>query len=460
MPCQEPMISISGLRGIVGQSLDSTTAAKYAIAFGTWIKESAESTPDNGRPPSVVLGRDSRRTGEMLHAATRAGLLDAGCDVVDIGIQSTPATAVAVEHLGAAGGIVITASHNPAPWNGLKPLRQDGTAPPPNDFARIRELLLEHEPDTMAHDAIGSTRIWEQAVRVHVEKVLARLDVQAIRDAGFRVLIDSVHGAGGAEALQLCNSLGIAPVHHWAQPTGRFPHPPEPTEASLQLTADKVRQAKVDIAFVQDPDADRLAVLAPTGRYIGEEYTLALAAMSKLGQGQTLVTNLSTSRMVEDIAKQTGGKVVRTPVGEANVAQAIREHDAVLGGEGNGGVIDPQVTFVRDSILAMGLILEAMATNNKTLEQLVESVPSYSMIKRKQSIEGLELEPCLSRVEQKLNNEGASVDRRDGVHVSWADRWVHVRASNTEPIVRIIAEAPTQQDAEALCDAAGEAIAT
>jgi len=442
------MLSVSGLRGLVGQSLTPPVAARYAAAFGQWLKGAK---PDGS--PHVVLGRDSRPSGQMIEMAAMAGLVSVGCEVTSLGIVTTPSVAIMTEHLQADGGMVVTASHNPIAWNGIKALRPDGVAPPPDQAAQIIDRFKTDQVSYAQVERLIPLKHNADTHRVHVDRVTGHLDVQAIRTRKLKVVLDSVHGAGGAAAVMLLDQLGVELVHLFAQPTGHFPHPPEPTKENLTHLCDKVREHQADIGFAQDPDADRLAVVDEQGCYIGEEYTLALACLHLLNRQDrqpdpVVVTNLSTSRMLDDIAKQAHARVIRTPVGEANVAAAIRQHHAVAGGEGNGGIIWPKVIHVRDSIAGIGLLLELLVQKNLPLSAIAAEIPRYAIVKDKVNIQPGMAQECT----EKLCNYFASekLDLQDGVRVDWADRWVHVRPSNTEPILRIIAEADTQATAKQL----------
>ncbi len=435
------MLSVSGMRGHVGRSLTPPLAARYGAALGTWFKEATGCSC-----PHVVMGRDSRPSGPWVAAAAASGLVATGCRVTDLGVASTPAVAVMADHLHAHGGIVVTASHNPIIWNGIKALRSDGAAPPPDQAAQIIDRFHRDDFDYAPVESLAPMQRDDTAARVHVQRVLAHVDVQRIRAAGLTAVIDSVHGAGGDEAALLLDALGVRRVHLYAQPTGLFPHPPEPIREHLVELAAAVNQHQAAIGFAQDPDADRLALIDDAGTYIGEEYTLALCALHVLSQRRpgtatpaTAAANLSTSRMLDDIAAAHGAAVIRTPVGEAHVADAMRKHHALIGGEGNGGVIWPNVIHVRDSLAGMALILELLAVTGKTLSALVQTIPRYAIIKDKLEIAGLDIPTLLTKVSGTFSN--AKSDTQDGLRLDWPDRWVHIRPSNTEPILRIIAEA-------------------
>ena len=318
---------------------------------------------------------------------------------------------------------------------------------------------------------VGQVRIIDDALAGHAAAVQAAAAVEPIRQAGLTVLLDSVNGAGADLGKQVLTELGCTVIPLYDRPDQPFPRNPEPTADNVTMTGSIVRAVGADIGFVQDPDADRLAVIDETGRYIGEEYTLALAAegcLLKHGQpGACLGTNLSTSRMLEDVAQRHGASVIRTPVSEANVVQAIRQEGAILAGEGNGGVIDPQVVMGRDSHAAMALILGLLAHHRRPLSELIDSWPSYAMIKTKVAVSRQDLQqaaPALlaafSVDTDDADDVGATLDRRDGLKWSWADRWVHVRASGTEPVSRIIAEAPTPEQAQALIDRVAAVLGT
>lgn len=437
------MLSVSGMRGLVGASLTPVVVARYAAAFGSWLKAN-RNTPN----PSVAVGRDSRPSGAMVESAAVAGLLSVGCRVTRLGIVSTPGVAVMLDELSADGGMVLTASHNPIVWNGVKPLRHDGVAPPPDD---VRDIIGRFERDDLDYADVHGLSIVDDndtTVTVHVARVLEHVDADLIRGAKLKAVVDSVHGAGGPEARALLDALGVELVHEYAEPTGLFPHTPEPTRENLVGLCDSVKQHQADIGFAQDPDADRLAVVDERGEYIGEEYTLALCVLHGLKAGGHVAANLSTSRMVDDIAAQVGGTVHRTPVGEANVAKAMRDHGAQLGGEGNGGIILAPVSQVRDSLVGMALLLEMLAQRQQPLSAVVASVPAYAIVKDKAPVDPklvAKIGPALSEA-----FSGRQIDTQDGVRVDWPDRWVHVRPSNTEPIVRLIAEAATEDDANML----------
>ncbi len=447
------MLSVSGARGIVGKTMTPEVAAAYGGAFGSFLK----ATTGKARP-RVVVGLDGRISGPPLAAAAIGGLTATGCDVIDIGVAMTPTVGVMISHHRADGGLTVTASHNPIQWNGIKCLDGDGLAPPPGIAREIVDRFKERRIDWCEPTATGRVERDATAARVHVDRVLANVDVPAIRAKRFTVVLDSVNGSGCLGGRMLLEELGCRVEHIFGDPTGVFGHVPEPLAENLVELA-RVTRGTPDAAcgFAQDPDADRLAIVDETGRFIGEECTLVLAALRMLQRtgGGALAANLSTSRMIDDVAARfPGSKVIRTAVGEANVVAGLRPAGGILGGEGNGGVIFPPVCWVRDSLSAMALVLELIAHEGKPLSQLVASLPRYAMVKRKMelaSVGGMTaVAPALERVKVAFANE--MVSDVDGVRVDFADGWVHLRASNTEPIVRVIAEAATEARADELCD--------
>ena len=443
---QPLMLSVSGLRGLVGRSLRPYEAARYGAAFGSWLKTNSDQSP-----PHVVVGRDSRPSGQMIEQAVVSGLAATGCRVTCLGIVTTPTTAVMVEHLGAAAGMVVTASHNPIEWNGLKALRHDGVAPPADQAQQIIDRFQQDDADWAAVEDIASIEHDQTAAQVHLDRILANVDAKAVRELRPKVVLDSVHGAGGPATASLLDALGVELTHLYAEPTGRFPHPPEPTAEHLASLGDAVRDAGADIGLAQDPDADRLAVVDEQGRYIGEEYTLALATMHVLDrQPGAVVTNLSTSRMIDDVASAADCPVHRSPVGEANVSSMMRQVNAVIGGEGNGGVIWPKVICVRDSLVGIGLILEMLATRRQRLSEIVASIPAYVIVKDKLPIQPGMAERVIDQVRRRFADH--RLDEQDGIRIDFDDKWVHVRPSNTEPILRLVAEAPTHEAAHQLID--------
>ena len=433
------MISVSGVRGIVGQTMTPVLAAEMGAAFGSHLKGG-----------TVVIGRDSRPSGEMLKNALISGLLATGLNVVELGVVTTPGTAMMIGERGADGGVVITASHNPGPWNGIKFLTSEGFAPPPEVAEQIFARYRKKDFSLVGTDQVGGLERDDTTHDRHVAKVLHILDVDAIRRRRISVVLDSVNGAGGIGGRMLLEKLGCKVIHINGEPTGHFAHTPEPTAANLTGLCEAVRKHDADVGFAQDPDADRLAIVDNNGRYIGEEYTVALAAKHILtARPGPIAVNLSTSRMVDDLAAQAGpGAVVhRTPVGEANVAGAVLREKCILGGEGNGGVIDPRVVAVRDSFVGMGLVLDMLAKTGRPLDAIVDEIPSYVMLKQKFEVDREAIAAWLDRIRAKLDGR---INDADGLRIDWPEGWVHVRPSNTEPIARVIAEARDEKTATAL----------
>ena len=455
------IISISGVRGIVGESLRAEEALNFGMAFGEFLREKVaadsirnplvaakpgEAGQSAIRNPKVCIGRDSRPSGAMLAAALSAGLMAVGCDTVDLGIVTTPGGALMCRFLQADGGVVLTASHNPIAWNGIKFLRADGIAFPADEVTQIHALY--HGKKFTPQDSLhaGQASADSRTHAVHVDTVLQICDKTLIGSRRFKVVLDSVNGAGCVVTHQLLSKLGCEIIHLNDRPTGIFAHTPEPTAENLAALGPVILKHRAAAGFAQDPDADRLALIDEKGAYIGEEYTLALAAKYILGKKPgRAAANLSTSRMIDDIAAAAGAEVIRTPVGEAHVANAMLAHQCVIGGEGNGGVIDLRVVPVRDSLVGIALVLQFLAETGKTLSQLVAEIPRYHMIKTKFPCPLPETKAVLERVRayyEKLSLDGSvRLDTRDGLRVDLADGWVQLRASNTEPIMRIMAEA-------------------
>jgi len=460
---EQLIISISGMRGIVGENLTASIATEYGSAFGTFLKKRHAGKKEK---LSVCIGRDSRPSGKMLKSAVTEGLCKVGIDVIDLGLVTTPGVGIMVRELGCSGGVVVTASHNPARYNGIKLLLDNGIASPPDAAEQIKQCFFDkHFALVDSHDC-GRVTSNEQTDNVHIAKVLAIVDKELIGERKFKVLLDSVNGAGGRVTKKLLAELGCAVSAINDEPTGVFAHAPEPTAENLTSLSEAVKTKQVEIGFAQDPDADRLAIVDETGTYIGEEYTLALAAkyiFSKwhghLGRDFTgwkpvpqAATNLSTSRMLDDIAEKAGGQVIRTAVGEANVAKAMLEHNCIIGGEGNGGVIDLRVSPIRDSLVGIVLVLQFMAETAKTISELVSEIGGYYMSKDKFAAGKSQARQILDLAKETFTD--AKLDTTDGCRFDFDDGWLHLRASNTEPVMRIIVEAKDKPAAQKYIDAA------
>jgi phosphomannomutase len=439
------MVSVSGIRGRVGAGLTPEVIARYAAAFGAWARSQGGASSRK-----VVLGRDSRVSGPLFQAVAQAALQSVGCTVVDIGLTTTPTCQLAVEHHHAGGGLMISASHNPIEWNALKCIGPSGLFLEAAQGAAMRALVESGIPYA-TWDELGGVERDDRAIERHIERVLAirYVDVERIRARGFRVALDCVRGAGAAIMPQLLQRLGCTVTAINTETDGRFPRPPEPVAENLGELERLVLQSGADLGLAVDPDVDRLAIVSNDGHAIGEDYTLALAARLVLRhQKGPVVTNLSTSRVVEDAAVAAGVQFMRAPVGEVNVAVRMREEHAVIGGEGNGGVILPEVHLGRDAPVGAALLLQLLSEEARPLSDIVGELPRYVIVKDKLERPDASLDVVYDALRAEF--DGATADTQDGLRLSWADRWVHVRPSGTEPIVRVIAEGPTLADAQAL----------
>jgi phosphomannomutase len=437
------------MRGIVGENLTPSIAAEYGCAFGKFLKNSHT---DKKRKLSVCIGRDSRSSGEMLKSAVSTGLCSVGVDVVDLGLVTTPGVGIMVRELQCNGGVIITASHNPIQYNGIKLLLGNGVAPPAEEAERIRQYFFDKHfavVDTLSHGKITSN---EQTDATHIARVLTIVDEEAIAAKKFKAVLDSVNGAGGRVTKRMLAELGCEVIAINDEPSGIFAHRPEPTARNLTGLCKVVKEKGADIGFAQDPDADRLAIVDEAGTYIGEEYTLALAAKYIFSRETgKAATNFSTSRMLDDIAEEAGGQVIRTAVGEANVAAAMLKHNCIIGGEGNGGVIDLRVGPIRDSLVGIALILQLMAETSKTVSKLAGEITGYYMVKDKFAAEQTQARQILKLAKEIFAD--AKLDTTDGCRFDFDDGWLHLRASNTEPVMRIIVEAKNQSIAQKYIDA-------
>ena len=442
MAVRELKIGASGVRGVVGDALTPEVIVNFACAFGTWC----------GAGP-VVIGRDTRRSSTAFRSAVVSGLLATGCRIVDLGVAPSPLLSFAVRELGASGGIAVTGSHNDAGWNALKFFGPDGAL---LNAAKSGELLDVYHGAAFA--LAGSDRLLavEAAPEIadrYVEHLAGALDVDAIRARGFRIAVDLDNGSCGAIAARFLERLRCTPLPLNAEPTGEFAHPPAPTAANMQQLAAFVRGGRADLGAALNVDGDRVGFVTADGTALSEEYALPLAARQRLRRRPgTVVTNYSTSGMVEALARAHGQRVVRGPVGESQVIDLGLAEDAVLAGEGSGGVAVLPLNVAYDGLLTLGLVLDEMATSGQTLAGLVAGLPALSMRKR-------EL-PCPPNVVHKVidrfrrEHAADNPDCADGVRLAWGDSWLHVRASGTEPLLRIIAESPDPQRAEALVNEA------
>jgi len=442
------IISKSGIRGVVGRGLTPEVAARYGAAFGTYL------TKAGAGPGYVAMGRDSRTSGTMLADAAAAGLRSAGWTVRDAGLAPTPTVLLAVQDSeDARGGVVLTASHNPIEWNGLKLAGEDGLFLR-GDAGEIVQRTYEEGPERVDWSGVGARQALPGVIDHHVDRILELdlIDREAIAARRPVVALDCVRGVGGVIMPRLLAELGCQVRGIGLEPDGRFPRNPEPLPENLTELGALVRDAGADLGMAVDPDGDRLALVDAKGRPVGEEATLVLATAFVLSKRKgPVVTNLSTSRSIEEVAGVAGVPVHRAPVGEANVATRMLEVNAVVGGEGNGGVMLPDLHATRDAPVAAALVLQLLAESDASLEQLVARWPQYSMVKRKAPRPDGEMAPAYDALEQAADGE-TTIERSDGLRIDWPRRreWVHIRPSGTEPIVRIIAEAEEPERADEL----------
>jgi phosphomannomutase len=439
------MVSVSGVRGRVGEALTPEIIAKFAAGFGAWARARA-----GGEKASIVVGRDSRVSGPMFQPVVISALQSVGCDVIDVGMAPTPTIQLAVEHHHAAGGLAITASHNPIEWNALKFIASSGLFLDGSEAVEMR-AVVEGEIRRAQWFELGTVTKDDAAIARHIAQILALpfIDVDGIRRREFHVALDCVRGAGGLFMPQLLRQMGCRVSAINLETDGRFPRAPEPVAENLGELEELVKSSGAVVGFAVDPDVDRLALVSNEGKAIGEDYTLALAAKVVLRHRDGgIVTNLSTSRIVDDIAHEQNRTVIRAPVGEVNVATRMRAENAPVGGEGNGGVILTELHLGRDAPLGAALILQLLVEESKSISEIVAGYPRYSIVKDKLDRPSAPLDTVYAMLREAFTD--ADADTQDGLRLTWKDRWVHVRPSGTEPIVRVIAEAPTVAEAEAL----------
>ena len=445
------MVSVSGIRGVVGASLHPEVILRFTAAYATWCRR-------RGAEPGakIVVGRDGRPSGRMVLDLVKGALSAAGLSPVDLSVCTTPGTAMAVGAQGAAGGIVITASHNPAPWNALKFLDAEGNFLAPELGQEV--LAIEESGDFHweGHENLGSFSRWKEANRHHVEATCALpfVDAGAIAQRGFTAVVDAVNASGSEAMPMLLEALGVNCVRLHCDGSGDFPHNPEPTPAHLAELSAAVKEHGADLGLAVDPDSDRLVLVDENGRVLSEEYTLALAADFVLGREPgPVAANLSTSRMIDDVAARHGQRCHRSPVGEAHVVAAMKETGSLIGGEGNGGVILPALHAGRDGLVGSALILAALCDTGRPLSELADALPRYRMEKRRVDL-AAKGDPERVRAIAAEHFAGAELDERDGVKASYPEGWVHVRPSNTEAILRIIGEAEDEAWLKGALDAA------
>ena len=443
MPVSLPghlMVSVSGFRGKVGSCLTPELIASLAAAFGSFLE-------NEGFPGLVYLARDSRTSGGMFSDAARAGLVSVGSDVVDLGVVPTPTVLLAVKDAGAAGALVVTASHNPAEWNALKFVGPNGTFLDVDRMARFQRFLSEEVVLRSEWNRLGSVRGDPEAIQRHIRRILELpvLEVDRIRERGFRVALDCVRGAGGLMVPQLLEALGCTVSGMDLKPDGYFPRDPEPTAMNLGGLGSLVRESGSELGFAVDPDVDRLSLVDGDGEPLGEDLTLALCTVVVLQRRKgPVVMNLSTSRVVADVVRDCGSRLIRAPVGEVNVSRMMSREGAVIGGEGNGGVILPDLNLTRDASLACALILQHLLDEGIGLRGAADRWPNYTIVKEKARFPREKIEDAYAALSEGLPPAEAITE--DGLHLDWPSRgeWLHLRPSGTEPIVRLIAEARSE----------------
>ncbi|MCC7430683.1 phosphoglucosamine mutase [bacterium] len=443
------MVSISGIRGIVGETLTPEVLINFASAFGEFSGKG-----------KIIVGRDSRVTGEMVQKFVVAALNSVGCEVIQIGIVPTPTVQLMVEQFHADGGIAVTASHNPIQWNAMKLISKTGLFLDGEEGEKVIQIAKNKSFTLATYDKIGNVTNYPKALEDHVKAVfnLPFVDLNLIRSKKFKVVLDTVNGAGGTVLPKLLEKLNCEVIGLNLEPNGIFAHTPEPIPENLVSLMEKVKETKADLGIAIDPDADRCALISEKGEPLSEEYTLALATKLILSKRKgTVVTNLSTTLAVDKIAESFGCEVVRTAVGEINVAKKMKEINATIGGEGNGGVILGDVHYGRDSLVAVVLTLQHLAEFGGKISELHKTLPQFSICKKKLELGKLNPDEVFEMLKNKFSHE--KLDFTDGIKILRENSWVHFRKSNTEPIVRIIAEARTSTEAEKLAQSFVDLIA-
>lgn len=441
--------SISGIRGTIGgtagTNLTPLDAVKFAAGYGAWLKEQYKHC-------KVVIGRDARPSGQMIENLVISTLQGLGIDVINAGLSTTPTVEMLVPRFNASGGIILTASHNPKEWNALKLLNEKGEFVSGEDGAAILRLAEDADLAFAEVDDLGQITPCDDGMEWHIEQVLSlpSVDARAVRSKGFHVAIDAVHSSGSVAIPLLLDAMGVTYENLYPEPTGQFPHNPEPLEKHLGAIIETVKSGSFTMGIVVDPDVDRLAFIDEQGAMFGEEYTLVLVADYLLSlQTGAVVSNMSSSKALRDLAEAKGGSYTASAVGEVNVVNEMKRTKAVLGGEGNGGIILPELHYGRDALVGIALALTHLAKSGKTMSELRAGYPEYYMAKQKiELVPGLDVDGILAEIAARYSNE--EVSTIDGVKITWSDRWVHLRKSNTEPIVRIYTEAPSITEATEL----------
>ncbi len=445
--------SISGIRGTiggkVGDNLTPLDVVKFASAFGTWLQNTK-----NKKNLSLVIGRDARISGQMVSSLVSSTLQGLGINVIDLGLSTTPTVEVMVPELNADGGIILTASHNQKQWNALKLLNEKGEFINGEEGAEVLRLAESEDFNYAEVDDLGSYETREDAFGIHIQKILdlPMVNAEVIKPKKFKVVLDAVNSTGGLAIPPLLEKLGCEVIPLYCVPNGQFPHNPEPLKEHLTDICELVKSEGADLGIVVDPDVDRLALIDENGEMFGEEYTLVAVADYLLRHKKgAAISNLSSSRALRDVANALGGEYFASAVGEVNVVTLMKEKNAVIGGEGNGGIIYPDLHYGRDSLVGVALFLTHLANENKTVSELRATYPAYYMGKKKIELTPeIDVDALLTKMEKEYLNEDVSTV--DGVKIDFAENWVHLRKSNTEPIIRIYTEAKTQEEADALGD--------
>jgi phosphomannomutase len=445
--------SISGIRGTIGGKVDENLTpldvVKFTSAFGTWLQNNK-----NKKDLTLVVGRDARISGAMVNSLVTATLQGLGINVIDLGLSTTPTVEVMVPELNADGGVILTASHNPKQWNALKLLNEKGEFISGENGTEVLALAESQDFDYAEVDDLGNYETRDDAFDIHIQKILdlPMVDAEAIKAKKFKVVVDAVNSTGGIAIPQLLENLGCEVVKLYCEPNGHFPHNPEPLKEHLGDICELMKTEKADVGIVVDPDVDRLALVDENGELFGEEYTLVAVADYLLKNKKGVaVSNLSSSRALRDVARNSDSEYFASAVGEVNVVTLMKEKNAVIGGEGNGGIIYPDLHYGRDSLVGVALFLTHLAKENKTVSELRATYPSYFMGKKKIELTpDIDVDSLLTKVEKEYQKE--EISTVDGVKIDFENNWVHLRKSNTEPIIRIYTEAFSQEEADQLGD--------
>ncbi len=445
--------SISGIRGTIGGKVDDNLTpvdvVKFTAAFGTWLQKT-----QNKKDLTLVIGRDARISGAMVNSLVTATLQGLGINVVDLGLSTTPTVEVMVPELKADGGIILTASHNPKQWNALKLLNEKGEFISGKDGAEMLEIAEKEDFNFAEVDDLGKYETRTDAFDIHIQKILdlPMVDAETVKSKKFKVVLDAVNSTGGISLPPLLEKLGCEVVKLYCEPNGQFPHNPEPLKEHLTDICDLIKKEGADVGIVVDPDVDRLALIDENGEMFGEEYTLVAVADYLLRHKKGVaISNLSSSRALRDVARNLDSEYFASAVGEVNVVTLMKEKNAVIGGEGNGGIIYPDLHYGRDSLVGVALFLTHLAKENKTVSELRATYPAYYMGKKKIELTPkIDVDALLVKMQEEYKNE--EISTIDGVKIDFPENWVHLRKSNTEPIIRIYTEAFSQQEADELAD--------